>query len=242
MFTRAIPVERGCGSRKRGGLYAECGLSPWGSPLEDFLMDPPVPVDAAALGLRPIGVQLTDDPATGATHILDWVGEEHYPNVADLLEEVRRFGLSRRLARTLDLGRLDRRSRVLLVHRRAIVEDPAPYAEDWRRPCPKDLPEHRDPPRLAPPCAGIWWEDVAGGEPPVQPDPEDRRGVRRRMPSFAYAARRAPAGVRPGYRPGIFASFPISRLVVIADPEGGAHEETLERARSARLPLELEDA
>lgn len=244
MTGTAIPVERGCGTRKRGGIYGECGLSPWGSPLEDFLMDPPVPVDPAALGISPIGVTLIDDPAAGATHVLDWVGETHYPNAADLLEEVRRFGLSRRLPRTLDFSRLDARSRILLVHRRALITDVSAYTQDWRRACPKSLAEHADPPHAASFCAGIWWEDVSGGaslEATAGPL-ADPRQVRRTMPSYAYVARAAPPGVTPAYAPAIFASFPLSRLVVIRDSDGATHAEALDRAGQASLPVDLEDA
>jgi len=245
MTSTAIPVERGCGRRKRGGIYGECGLSRWGRPLEDFLMDPPVLVDPPALGVSPIGVTLIEDPATGSTHIVDWVGEEHYPNVCDLLEETRRFGLSRRLPRTLDFGRLDAHSRILLVHRRAGVVDVAPYADDWRRPCPKALAEHADPPRAPSVCAGVWWEEVVGGDPVEEApagSPADPRRVRRSMPSLRYLARRGPDGATPTYAPAIFASFPISRLVVIRDPEGGTHEPALDRAGQASLPVDIEDA
>lgn len=244
MVMAAIPVERGCGRRKRGGIYGECSLSPWGKPLEDFLVDPPVPVDPDGLGLTPIGVTLLDDPATGATHLLDWVGEEHYPNVADVLEEIRRFGLSRRLSRTLDFARLDAHSRILLVHRRALITDIADYAIDWRRPCPKALPEHADPPHARSRCAGVWWEDVAGGQPAASPGglPADPRRIRRALPSFSYLARCAPPGATPAYAPAIVASFPLSRLVVVRDPEGGTHRTALDRAGRASLPVDLEDA
>ena len=37
-FPKADPVERGCGDREPGGVYCECGLSPRGRPLEEFLI------------------------------------------------------------------------------------------------------------------------------------------------------------------------------------------------------------
>jgi len=238
MTSRAFPIPRGCGERKQGGIYGECGLSPFGRPLEDFLMDPPVPIDVAALGVSPIGVTLLADPATGATHILDWIGETYYPNVTDMLEEVRRFGLSRRLPRTLDFSRLDGQSRLLLVHRRALLLDPAPYLADRQRACPKELPEHASPAAPTPHCAALWWEDVRHGEPEARPDP---RQVRRSMPSFSYLARCAPAAASDRSAPAIVASFPLSRLVVIDDPEGGTHEAALAKASAAHLPVELEE-
>ena len=76
-----------------------------------FLLD--FPEDGkTALGLSPIGVQLVE--RDGVWHILDWIGSEHYPNVADFLEEVRRFGLSRRLAKTVDFSKLTERSKILV--------------------------------------------------------------------------------------------------------------------------------
>ena len=240
MTTNAIPVRRGCGERKQGGIYGECGLSPFGRPLEDFLMDPPVAVDTEALGLSPIGVTLLPDGSTGATHILDWVGEDFYPNVTDMLEEIRRFGLSRRLPRTLDFARLDARSRMLLVHRRALLLDPAPYVADQTRLCPKGLPDHAPSAQPAPHCAALWWEDVQGGE--AVAGSNDPRLLRRSLPSFRYDARRAPDGAAGRTTPAIFASFPLSRLVVIDDPEGNTHAAALERAGLAQLPVELEEA
>ena len=47
-FPKADPVERGCGEREQGGVYAETGLSPYGTPLEYFLIDP-------GMGVRNLG-------------------------------------------------------------------------------------------------------------------------------------------------------------------------------------------
>jgi hypothetical protein len=255
MVARAVPVVRGCGpARQAGGIYAECGLSPHGRPLEEFLLDPPLRLDLEvqrALGLRPIGVTLAPDPLReGVHHVFDWVGTAFYPNVADFLEEVRRYGLSRRLPRSLDFARLSPESRHVLVHANAWIDDPAPYLADrveaagglmW---CPRALPEHLDRGRPPAMCAGLWWEDVDGGV--AVPERGGRRAVERAMPAFGYPAE-APPPFPPGYArrytPALFASFPISRLVAITDPEGGAHEAAAARARAARgIPVELEDA
>jgi hypothetical protein len=86
-FPKAEPVERGCGEREQGGVYAECGLSPYGSPLEHFLIDPPQPLPE---GLDIINKpQLWEDPATGITHLLIWIGGEHYEWCSDYIEETR---------------------------------------------------------------------------------------------------------------------------------------------------------
>lgn len=125
----AIAVPRGCGpARDEGGIYAEVGLSPVGLPLSFFLVDPPIPVSCAALGLTPVGVTLIE--REGVTHVLDWVGSTHYPNVADFVEETLLFGLSRRLPQTLDFARLGPLSRIILVHGRAHIDNAWQYAED----------------------------------------------------------------------------------------------------------------
>lgn len=227
----AIPVVRGCGTRKKGGIYFETGLSPNGQPLEYFIIDPPILVED--WNLSPVGVQLIE--RNGVTHIIDWVGSEHYPNVADFLEEVRRFGLSRRLSSSLDFSRISERTRILLVHARAWVDNFQEYGS-WT--CPKEFPGHKPEVLRQEPepdkrmCAGVWWEDIEGGEPPRATRLHgewDQQDVERRMPSFSYLARQRPEQVTPQYRPAIFASFPCSRLVVVK----GDHETNLDTARKA---------
>lgn len=242
---KAISVERGCGSRVVGGVYAECGMGPGGHPLEDFIIDPPAILDSdgfAALGVSPRGVTLLE--INGVYHILDWVGSENYPNVADFLEEVRRFGLSRRLPRNLDFAKLTAQSRLLLLHARAYIHNFHEYVwGGWvnikYNRCPTKHPEHGlvEPPLM---CAGVWWQDVEGGQPSKSNSAHPRL-VHRKMPSFSYEAACRPEGVAPLYNTAIFASFPISRLVVIRDSEGHTHERAASNAGKAALPVELED-
>ena len=211
---RAPVLLRGCGERKRGGIYAECGLSPWGVPIEHFLVDPPQVVDAGALGLASIGVKLIE--MHGALHVFDIVGAEHYPNVADFVEEVRVMGASRRLAKTLDFAKLTADSKLVLLHRRAHIDnagDSFASLGTWPPPgwqCPKRLPEHQQPGSPPAMCAGLWWTDVDGGVPCTQWDAGHRhatpslsgphegaplQAVTRRMPAFAYDAWQRPAGL-----------------------------------------------
>ncbi len=137
-FPKADPVERGCGEREQGGVYAETGLSSYGTPLEFFLIDPPRPLpEGLDLINKP---QLWEDPATGITHLLIWVGLEHYQWCTDYIEETQRFGASRRINPNLELSRLTRESRMILAHPRAINalwEEQTPPQE-----CQKHLPRH----------------------------------------------------------------------------------------------------
>ena len=127
-FPKADPVERGCGERQPGGVYLETGLSPHGRPLEEFLLDPPVPVpDGLDVINKPqlwLRTEASGEPVCDAEEhpiydMLMWVGVEFYPYCPDFIEEVRRYGASRRLNPNLDLSLLSRASRMILVHPRA---------------------------------------------------------------------------------------------------------------------------
>jgi hypothetical protein len=222
----AIAVPRGCGERVSGGIYAECGFSPLGAPLEDFLMDPPIQIPAG-LNLSAIGVQLverTEPDGRSVWHIFDWVGECHYPNVADFLEELRRFGMSRRLPSTLDFSKITPESRHILVHARAWVENCAEYRK-WI--CPQRIPHHAPGEDFQGCCAGVWWRDI-------EQRSFEGKLILREMPSFSYWGYSRPEGIEPEYRPAFFASFPISRIAVV---QGEGAEEAKEAASTANLPV-----
>ncbi len=95
-FPKADPVPHGCGDREPGGVYAESGLSPRGRPLEEFLIDPPLPIPAGLdlihkprtwQRMLPSGEPALDVEGLPIYDLLIWVGQEHYPYVPDFLEE-----------------------------------------------------------------------------------------------------------------------------------------------------------
>jgi len=150
-FPRALPDERGCGDREPGGVYAESGLSRYGSPLEYFLFDPPLPLPAGVdlvnkpqlwQRVDPVSGEPVLDPQTGRPvyDLLIHVGAEHYEYAPDYLEETKYMGASRRLNANLDLSLLTRRSHMLLAHPKAII---VPW-RDLTLPerCYKQLPRH----------------------------------------------------------------------------------------------------
>jgi hypothetical protein len=236
----AAAVERGCGRRKQGAIYFECGLGPVGRPVDDFLIDPPERL--GEFDATPIGVQLIE--RAGTYHVIDWVGSESYPNVADFVEEVRRFGLSRRAAKVLPFQLISPASRIILVHERAWIDN----WEYYREPkvltgheqefytCPRGIDQHMV--AQAGPCAGLWWEDVVGALPSSM---VPGSGIRQ-MPSFEYMCKPRSDVLPERYEPAFFASFPISRIAVVKAPDGG-HAEALAKARTCtRLPVEETDA
>jgi hypothetical protein len=246
-------VIRGCGSRKKGGIYAEVPLSPFGSPFEHFLFDPPVKVDLEAMGLSPIGVKLLKRPDEDVYDVYDIIGADSYPNVLDFIEEAKRFGISRRLSSRIDFSLLTEKSKLIVLHSRAFIENAGAYWPEAKFKCPKAIQKHEiwegqrvgdDP---LPMCIGLWGQDIEDGNEHPENDPgyirpsDDPRFVLRTMPSFSYEGYRRPDGVTPEYSTAIFGSFHLGRLVVINDPDDKTHEPALAKAKAAQIPVESED-
>lgn len=242
-------IVRGCGTRKKGGIYAEVPLSPFGMPFEYFLFDPAIVIDARELGITPVGVKLIKRPAEDVYDVYDIIGADSYPNVADFVEEGRRFGLSRRLAQSLDFSLLSEKSKLILLHSRAFIANPEAFHPACARTfdCPKDITEHNacwsltgevPAPAQPPSCIGLWMQDIEGGE---ATSPDDPRRVTRRMPSFEYSGHSRPEGVTPEYKLAIFGAFPIGRIAVINDPDANTHEASLQKAKRAKISVDLED-
>lgn len=116
--TALRPGERLCGFRLVGGVYWSTDVTE--TQALDYFFEQPINIDPTALGVSPVGVTFIERPeGSGQWHLIDWVGESHYPTPESFQAEVRRMGLSRRLPRSLDFARLDEDSRILLVHRHA---------------------------------------------------------------------------------------------------------------------------
>lgn len=255
-------ATRGCGDRLAGGAYLCSGQSEGGVPVEQMLIDPPQRIEPREFGLTPRGTVLVEKH--GVVHVLDWVGSDTYPNVADFIEEARRLGVSRRIAKNADFSRLTDDSRLILVHARAWIENAGEYQmarpedEFW---CPRDIETHMSN-CYREMCAALWWEDVEEGVPtrdPAAPNGvlcggmadipglhmhrrrTEGRAVVRQMPAFSYRAFARPEWLLPRYAPAAFASFPITAIEVVRDHAGGTHQETLRRATMARLPVRLEE-
>ena len=150
-------ARRGCGYRQPGGAYLAVPLGPEGRPVEDFLVDPPVVVEGDqhhALGLSAVGVTLVE--RDGTTHVFDIVGREHYPTVAEFVDEVRRLGVSRRISRTADFSRLSADSRLVLLHEHADVANALDFPAERR--CPTERDEHLSAGYRGM-CARLWWDE-----------------------------------------------------------------------------------
>jgi hypothetical protein len=244
MGATAIPgVTRGCGTRSSGGLYLESGTGYGGKPLEFFLSDPPIPMTCDTK----LGVELIE--RGGVMHILDWIGEQHYPFITDLLEEGRHYGFSRRIPRTLNLSRLSADSRILIVHARGLVVNHealrpfmpehynTPYTEQGRgKPAHEHhcghlertgSPEHYQPEPHAHGCTRDLWAvppatRVKDGVPP--------RYIREFASIFYEVFPLAPDAPAPEYVSALVASLPITNISVIRARDG-SHTQTLAKVR-----------
>lgn len=248
-----MSIVRGCGTRVSGGVYVETLTGPNGHPVECFVKDPPIPLDVNAIGLGHVGVKLIE--RNGVYHIFDWVGEGYYPNVTDFIEEVRKFGASRRLPKTLDFSKLTEQSTLVLVHSRgAWTESGATF--DQMTAMMKETNDDHHPPQLCPeivksmhhgvfssehlPCSSLWWYDHDADN-----SQEKASGIlyKREMPSLAYSAVVRP-WLMPSYIPAIFMILPIHQIAIVRDSGTGSHNDTHEKINGqleGRVPLEFVD-
>lgn len=235
-----ITSERGCGQRKKGGVYLTVAEGPGGKPIEHFLIDPPIPVDLQQLGIGPRGVHLVQ--RGNIWHVFDVVGTKHYPNVADFVEEARLLGISRR-AELPDYSVLTPESKLVLIHQRAFINNWQELFRQLSREegqtfrCVSPYPEIADRhERHKEMCAGLWWHDVEGMRD------EEGSGCRiygmRDLPcGHSYAGYRADCNFFPEYKYAIFGSFPLGGIEVVEDPDDRTHVPKETRARQSRLPV-----
>lgn len=217
-------VKRGCGTREEGAAYLETGIDEDGEPVWSFLIDSPKQfVPDSKIGQEVVRIH-------GTYHLIDWIGQTHYPYVSDFVEEVRRYGVSRRISRNLNVSLLTPQSRVLCVHARAVIpgtpeQDPLD-AESERR-CALQWAEgdtdHLDHPQKA--CTRKWYWDAEGQAPNEEYPEDEAQSDYRFFASFAYGPVEGLDVPEP--KPGIFASFPITNLTVI-EAEDGSHEPLYE--------------
>lgn len=136
-------VERGCGKRVEGGAYFEVGVSDDGQPFETFWQDPPIPWTTDTK----VGQQIIE--RDGTAHVVDHVGSGSYPYPADVLEEMRAHGLSRRVSKNFSFDRLTPDSRIILVHDRALASSPERVVEHVESTVPDEvtsaMPKPLDP-------------------------------------------------------------------------------------------------
>ncbi|MBZ9715606.1 hypothetical protein [Deinococcus multiflagellatus] len=224
MGLRAHGGARECGpGRTAGSIYAECGLSLTGMPLEQFLHDPPVPVDPAQLGLSAQGVSTIVDER-GIKHLIDLVGAAHYPYPADFIEEARVMGVSRKVPRTVDLTGLTGASLLILVHAKGSVVNAQAVSADSGLLCPNARHRPGDD------CAGLHW---------VVPEPSGGL-THRSLKSGPYELTPRRTGLpTPMFQHALFMAVPITAMTVIANHDGSVDEAAHKAVSRAGVPVSV---
>jgi len=251
MFLPTTTNERGCGKRIPAGIYAETRLGPTGTPIESYIVDPPKPIDFKKWGLTARGAKLIE--VGSVWHIFDIVGREHYPHVADIVEEIRCKGASRRLAGNLDFSKLTPESCLVLIHARAVIENFNEYPQPPLVTCPRF--EHLD--RFKETCAGLWWHDIPEGDLTANEHGQYNRSIPGEVSYRATPRIKGPAlsgstrltvnsveGVVPQYHHGIFMRLPVTNLAVIAGrnaQEEKEAEKAYQAVNQSSLPIFMEE-
>ncbi|GGB70567.1 hypothetical protein [Deinococcus soli (ex Cha et al. 2016)] len=215
---------RECGAgRTAGSIYVECGLSLTGVPLEQYLHDPPIPVEPAQLGLSSQGVTIIEDDK-GVRHIVDMVGASHYPYPSDFIEEARLMGVSRKVPKTTDLRGITSASMLILVHARASVVNAAAVSAASDMICPNARHKPGED------CAGLHW---------VVAEENDGPGRRRLNCGTYELTPRAPGAPTPVLQHAFFMAVPITAMTVIANHDGSVDEAAQKSAGRAGVPVSV---
>lgn len=185
--TASTGVTRGCGSREAGGIYVECGLSDKGIDIANFIIDPVTELDLSTHRGQEIRER------NGTYHLFDHVGAKHYPTAADIFEEVRRHGASRRASPNQKFELLGPDSRMVLVHPRAYAFPTSGLATIEQKLGLIHMPSYRHrcmlyrktqgkntthfdcDPVGAPSCTRFWWLDAGWNQAVERPSPEKER-------------------------------------------------------------------
>lgn len=222
--TPALGGPRECGDgRQEGHIYAECGFSPGGAKIEQFLLDFPVPVNPKQLGFSAQGVTFIE--RNGIWHIVDIIGKQHYEFAADFIEEARVLGISRKIPRTADFSKLGPRSTLILIHEGGYVRNTKTlqaHTSAVECPCGKGHQSHEA-------CAGWHWHIA---KPNLQ-GLATRKLRRTSYPVFPIQETAPEIKTTHAY----IMQVPISNLTVIRNKNGTVNPGSRKVAGQAGLPV-----
>jgi hypothetical protein len=247
-------VSRGCGStREEGALYLEVGLSEHGRPFDSFLLDPLVALHPDDLLAIPrLGQTLIEGPDE-VVHVIDWVGEAHYPYATDFLEEGRRKGFSRKISRELQIGRLDPgKSFIYFLHARGYLANWPAYQAAYTdglanhqcreealrgaRNHQRGTNAHLTAECTVHCCRHLW------SAAPHDPMLMHFHVAPRTFTDFKYDVYPTRPKLVPDWKAAYVARFPITNFTVIRSRDG-THEHTARKARArSRYPVLEADA
>lgn len=237
--------KRGCGTREAGGVYLTVGMGPFGRPVEDFIVDYPTPIDVTQTPVSAKGMHLVPWK-DGRWLLLDWVGESNYPSPADFVEEVRKHGLSRRIASNFPFESLRNKDVThALIHPRAVTLN----AGEFNVPRPLGCPTHQHEDADGA-CAALWWVQgrvEASGDAAPHPHHDTTHYWQLADVALADGFNRYTAYRHHGQLPrregglGIFMAFPLAMqsIEVIHHDDEALVQDRVVKAMAAGLSVEV---
>jgi hypothetical protein len=233
MVLPQVVVQRGCGFRTAGSIYATAKTSLLGAPLDYFTFCPPwVIYDINEIGLAAQGVLIREGTSYGRKGIWDlWalVGAEGYPNATDFWMEASHFGFSWKVSKKSPIYLLSKKSRMIFVHSRAYIDNfEEPYKKRLGlRDCPREI-GHHDENEGVEMCFSLLFETIGNSAKTDEP----RKGYREfpvnvEPPVFRYQTGLPPAGYNPEYQTAAFVWSPIDALEVPEDKIEDTHGEAI---------------
>ena len=231
-------MVRGCGRRVPGGTYLVCSTSPFGLPVEYFVVDPPVSVD-----IEPFRSPILHQE-NGTCHVIIWIGEKFYPSAVDFIEEARMQGVSRKVPSGFPFEKLTENSKMILIHPRATSENFIDLVKGKKLPLhkckhynkstrkPQPIPPHENYKAF---CFWHLYYTLA----------KDKTQPQRRIGSTQYRVpfckEIAEVIDRINYKPAVFATFPIHKIEHIRDRDGRVNPEFIKKAQKIKIPVEIVD-
>ena len=235
----------GCGLRRQGKTYMYSDMKKHLEkyPFQYFVYDPPILIeDPVVWGICPQGISYIFKE--GYYHAVDWIGENNYPNAADILEEAFRFGGSGLVPLNSQIGKLTMgKSRRLLVHPRGYLENNKSYKEQYlalekiphcfRQ---KGFQQHIKPENKEP-CASLHWQTVTGGTTSIG------RHTVRTVGSTVYDAVAPIENETPKFSIAIIGWFPIDELHVVHTDDKSEIDRALDLLKSinSNIPTFITD-
>lgn len=202
-------VERGCGKPSKDGLYLNVGVGLHGIPLEDFFVDPTVPVPESfklsAIGMKLVASGEKNEQGKPIYHIFDHIGSKYYPNVMDWFMETQTLGLHRKISKKFPVHLLTPESLYYACHEKAGIKNPMSYARQLLpssllSPCQKTHQPQET-------CPRYFTNDLVG-----ETITEGQREVQVKLPSVQYQGYSKPTDAKPKYIESVFMIIPIGKM------------------------------
>ncbi|GEM_PF-693335 len=232
-------IIRGCGTRKKGGLYvmSELNEEGGGKPIEDFLIDPIIP----ALDQKPFRSPQFFQTKDKIWHILIWVGKQFYPTPIHFIEEAGLFGVSRRIPKHAPLYLLTpKKSKMLFIHPKAFIKNANAIFNKSQYKCPKNK-THKETET----CIGMHYALYAAqnNDNVLRINEYYNVPIREKIPQQDAILQIANKieNKKIQYGPGIFMIVPITSIHYIPN-NNESDKEVIEKLKTYKVPSFLSTA